>query len=230
MMSNDYIPRNHDAFDVWFRRLCEYVTAKTTAVPPNTAPEWTHIPPPEVALLNDAYAAWYAAYAPTLGPHTPAETLARDEARAAAEAVIRPFVGQWLMWKQVSDKEREEAGLRNKKRRRPKIPAPATVPELTPMPGVPRQLLIAYHDKGSVRRGKPADIHSIEIRWAFMNEPPGKSIEEELTRSSSGTNSPLELTFEERDRGRRLYLAGRWKISREEVKGEFGDIVTAIVP
>jgi hypothetical protein len=28
--------------------------------------------------------------------HTPAETLAKDEAREAAEDVIRPFVGQWL--------------------------------------------------------------------------------------------------------------------------------------
>jgi hypothetical protein len=143
--------------------------------------------------------------------------------------VIRPFVGQWLMWKQVSDAEREEMGLHNPQPRRPKIPVPVTVPELTPAPGVPRQLLVAYRDKGSARRGKPADVHGIEVRWAFTDKPPG-NIEEELTQSSFDTKSPLELTFGEDDRGKRLYLAGRWEISREGLKGNFGDIVTAIVP
>jgi hypothetical protein len=133
------------------------------------------------------------------------------------------------MWKQVSDVEREEAGVHNRRPRRPEIPRPSTVPELTPDPGVPRQLLISYHDKGSSRRGKPADVHGIEIRWAFTDKPP-LHIEEELTRSSFDTKSPLELTFEENDRGKRLYLAGRWEISREGIKGDFGDIVTAIVP
>jgi hypothetical protein len=34
----------------------------------------------------------------------------------------------------------------------------------------------------------------------------------------------------EEDRGKRLYMAGRWEIEREGVKGPFGDIVSAIVP
>jgi hypothetical protein len=33
-------------------------------------------------------------------------------------------VGQWLMWKQVTDAEREQAGVHNKKERRPEIPRP----------------------------------------------------------------------------------------------------------
>jgi hypothetical protein len=228
-MHTDHIPVRDADFNNWFKNLCQYVTVKTSVIPPATAPEWTHIPAAEVTLLNNAYSAWYTVYVIVLKPHTPADTLAKDEARAAAEAVIRPFIGQWLMWKQVSDVEREEAGVHNKRPRRPEIPVPTTVPELTPSTGVPRQLLIAYRDKGSARRGKPADVHGIEVRWAFLDKPP-EDIEKELTQSSFDTKSPLTLTFEEHDRGKRIYMVGRWEISREGIKGDFGDIVSVIVP
>ena len=129
-------------------------------------------PPGEVALLNAAYTDWRAAYTPTLKPHTPAETLVRDKAWEDSEAVIRPFVGQWLMWKQVTDAEREDIGVHNKQPRREHIPAPATVPELSPKAGNPRQVVIEYRDKGAEHRGKPADVHGIEVRGAFRDLPP----------------------------------------------------------
>ena len=72
-------------------------------------------------------------------------------------------------------------------------------------------------------------MHGVEIRWAFRNEPP-VNIEADLSSSSFDTNSPLTLTFGEQDRGKRIYMAGRWEIEREGIKGEFGDIVSAIVP
>jgi hypothetical protein len=227
MGERNYIPRNDAEFNTWFKNLCQYVNQKTTG----QNPEWTHIPAGELTLLTTAYAAWYDAYTVTLKPHTPAETLAKDEARTAAEAVIRPFVGQWLMWKQVSDKEREEMGVHNKKPRRPSIPAPATVPELEPKAGLPRQIVIPYRDKGSARRGKPADVHGVEVRW--VKAAPGfvpQDIEKDLSNSSFDTKSPLILNFEEHERGERVYMAGRWEIEREGVKGNFGDIVSAIIP
>jgi hypothetical protein len=133
------------------------------------------------------------------------------------------------MWKQVTDEERDRAGVHNKRPRRPIIPVPDTVPELEPRAGVPRQIVIPYRDKGSALRGKPKDVHGIEVRWELMDHPP-VNIKNELTQSSFDTKSPLTLTFEESDRGRRIYMAGRWEIEREGIKGEFGDIVTTIIP
>jgi hypothetical protein len=225
--NRDYVPAKDAEFNTWFKNLCQYVNQKTTG----QNPEWTHIPAGELTLLTTAYADWYTAYTVTLKPHTPAETLAKDEARYAAEEVIRPFAGQWLMWKQVTDKEREEAGVHNKQPRRPAIPAPTTVPELEPKAGLPRQIVIPYRDKGSDHRGKPADIHGIEVRW--VKAAPGfvpADIEKDLVNSSFDTKSPLILNFEEHERGERVYMAGRWEIEREGVKGQFGDIVSAIIP
>jgi hypothetical protein len=223
--NRDYIPSNDAEFNVWFKNLVQYVNQKTTG----GTPEWTHIPPAEVTLLVNAYADWYNAYAPTLKPHLPAETLVKDEARKTAAAVIRPFVGQWLMWKQVSDAEREEMGIHNPKPRRPHIPAPTTVPELEPRAGLPRQIVVPYRDKGSEHRGKPADVHGVEVRWALLDKPP-LDIDGELVNSSFDTKSPLTLEFQEHERGKRIYMVGRWEIGREGVKGNFGDIVTAIIP
>ncbi|MDR1419834.1 MAG: hypothetical protein LBI86_05630 [Treponema sp.] len=154
--------------------------------------------------------------------------MARKQDYVPSEDVIRPFVGQWLMWKQVTDKEREEAGVHNPKPRRPIIPAPTTVPELEPKAGLPRQVVIPYRDKDSTRRGKPADVHGIEVCHAFLDHFP-ESIKE-LIHSSFDTKSPLILIFDEEDRGKRLYMAGRWEINREGIKGPFGDIVMVIVP
>jgi hypothetical protein len=222
---NSYIPAADSVFDVWFKFLCSYVSKKVLA----EKPVWLHIPTSEVELLLAVYTLWSGAYVVTLQPHTPAQTLAKDEARAAAEAVIRPFVGQWLMWKQVTDEEREEMRVHNKKQRRPSIPVPTTVPVLEPRAGTPRQVIVPYHDKGSAHRGKPEDAHGIEVRWALLGLPP-VHIEAELTNSAFDTKSPLVLNFDEDDRGKRIYMAGRWEIEREGLKGNFGDIESVIIP
>ena len=62
--SSDYIPYKDADFDVWFRNLCEVVTAKTSG----QNPAWTHIPMPELGLLTGAYADGHAAYGPVSKP------------------------------------------------------------------------------------------------------------------------------------------------------------------
>jgi hypothetical protein len=112
--------------------------------------------------------------------------------------------------------------------RRPEIPAPVTVPEFSPAAGHSRQIVIPYRDQGAAHRGKPADIHGIEVRWAMLDHPPASI--NELDNSAFDTKSPLTLEFGEEDRGKRVYMTGRWEIEREGVKGDFGEIVSAIVP
>lgn len=93
MSSNsDFIPAKDGEFDVWFKHLTQYVSDKTGG----TSPVWTHIPAEEVSALNHAYTAWYTAYEPSLIPHTPGITEAKNEARKTAEGVIRPFKRRYL--------------------------------------------------------------------------------------------------------------------------------------
>jgi hypothetical protein len=132
------------------------------------------------------------------------------------------------MWKQLTDQQRVDAGLHNPAPRREHIPVPTTVPELSPRAGLPRQVVVPYRDKGASHRGKPADVHGIEVRWALLDHPPADVTD--LVNSAFDTNSPLTLQFEEHDRGKRVYMAGCWEIQREGIKGNYGEIVSAIVP
>jgi nitrous oxide reductase accessory protein NosL len=98
-MVKNYIPKKDTLFDLWFKFLAQYVSKKTGG----SVPDWTHLPKAVADMIMDAYAAWYVVYSKTLGPHTPVDTLAKQEGRAAAEKTIRPFVNQYLRFPPVTD-------------------------------------------------------------------------------------------------------------------------------
>jgi hypothetical protein len=58
---------------------------------------------------------------------------------------------------------------------------------------------VYYKDEVAARRGTPAGVHGIEIKWAKLKVPP-KDISE-LVNSAFDANPPLELRFEEHERG-----------------------------
>jgi hypothetical protein len=82
----------------------------------------------------------------------------------------------------------------------------------------------------------PSNDAKFDRFFKFMNQyvnrkctgtPPGKL--EELLHPEFATKSPLELVFEEDQRGKRLYYAVRWETGTAK-KGDFSEIYSAIVP
>jgi hypothetical protein len=224
MPHKDSVPSKDWEFDIWLKRLTRYVTEHTSGSPP----AWTHIPAANVTELDSVCQKWSAAYELTLVPHLPGITEAKNEARKEAEAVVRPFKRRFLEDPPVTDQERVDMGLPIHKPRSP-VPAPDTAPELIPDTGTLRRISVHYHDEGSVHRGKPDNVVGIEVRWAFLDQAP-VHLEEDLIHSSFDTRSPLILDFDEADRGRKIYMAGRWEIHREGVKGPFGPVSNTVVP
>jgi hypothetical protein len=225
MAGHDFVPGPDAEFDEFFNHYYQYVNKKCTG----QSPEWTHIPEAHRTELTNAYIDWVQAYSKIKLAHTPSETLAKNLARQRDEKILRDFNNEFILYSSaVSPEEKKDLGNHLHDPHPTPVPAPTTVPELEVRAGFPRQVVIAYWDKGSSRRGKPKDIHGIEIRWALLDHPPATI--GELDNSSFDTRSPLTLTFGEEDRGRRIYLAGRWEIEREGIKGDFGDIVSAIIP
>jgi hypothetical protein len=223
-MAKNYIPAGDAEFDVWFNNLVEYVLSKVMVA----NPEWTHIPKPEAEKLAAAFTDWHTAYVVTLKPHTPAETAEKNRVRKVSEKDARTFVDRYLRYPPVTDEDRDKMGVHNPKQGRTPVPVPTTYPELIVDTGTRRRLIIHYKDEKSTRRGKPAGVHGIEVRWAVLDHPPANI--KELTNSSFDTNPPLTLAFEENDRGKRVYMAGAWEIEREGEKGPFGAIVDAVIP
>ncbi|MDR1247761.1 MAG: hypothetical protein LBK63_00515 [Treponema sp.] len=153
----------------------------------------------------------------------------RDDARKAAENAIEHFAAHQVQYNELmSETEKLELlGVRTWHQGHP-ITVPGTVPELNTRAGHVCQVIVDYRDLGSTHWGKPAKVHCIEICWAFLDHPP-KDIKE-LINSAVDTSHPFKKTFGEEDRGKTVYFAGRWEINREGLKGDFGPIVSAIVP
>jgi hypothetical protein len=136
---------------------------------------------------------------------------------------------QYLLYNPaVTNDDRTAMGLPIYSGNRRPVQVPTTVPQLLPDTRTRRIIKVYYKDEGASRRGKPAGVKGIEIKWAKLKEPPHDIAE--LVNSSLDTRAPLELVFEEHERGEKVYMCGSWEIQREGEKGPWGDIEEAIIP
>jgi hypothetical protein len=220
----DFIPRGDAGFNVFFKNIADYVGEKTGG----HAPEWTFIPSGALNDLNEAWTAWDTAYQITLVPHTSADTKEKNRVRKSSEKTLRDFINRFLRYPPVTDEDRDKMGIPNHNGGRVPVPVPATSPLLLIDTGTRRRIIVNYKDEKSEHRGKPKGVHGIEVRWAILDHPPAH--EKELINSSFDTKPPLTLEFDESDRGKHIYLCGRWEIEREGEKGPFGAVEDAIVP
>jgi hypothetical protein len=105
--------------------------------------------------------------------------------------------------------------------------APDGIPDvLIELPG-PRILRIRFRAPNAKRWGKPPHVHGLELLWIIADKAPTRI--EELLHSSFSTRSPLELTFDEDQRGKRLWFAVRWE-NGAGLKGKWSDIFNAVIP
>jgi hypothetical protein len=211
------------AFDAWLRFLVTYVAAKTAGM----APVWNHIPPDAVSGLEAAADAWTAAYTVYQGPHTPVDTLAKKEARKAAEDYVRPFVNQYLRFPPVTDEDREAMGIPNKDPKPTPIPAPSGIPEVVVEIPHPRIIHIRFKAVNAERWGKPEGVTSMECVWVLAGTPPANI--SDLVHTALSSRSPLTLSFEENERGSHCYFAVRWLTGTIKA-GDWSEIFHVIVP
>jgi hypothetical protein len=155
------------------------------------------------------------------------DTEAKDDAKKAAKRAIRAFVNQYLRFPPVTDEDRTAMGIPNHDGHPSPIPVPGDIPEVDVQTPLPRVLRFRFRRVGMKRWGKPADVHGMELVWIIADTPP-KEVEE-LVHSAFATRSPLELTFKESERGKRVYFAVRWETGTVK-KGKFSAIYSAIIP
>ncbi|MDR1218204.1 MAG: hypothetical protein LBK73_01180 [Treponema sp.] len=127
----------------------------------------------------------------------------------------------------MTDNGRKELGIPIHDDTRTPVPAPDGIPEIEIETPHPRTVRIKFRDEHAARWGKPEHVHGLECVWAFLDEPPVKV--KDLTHSEFATRSPLELMFEEDERGKKMYFAVRWETGAMK-KGKWSDIFSVIIP
>jgi hypothetical protein len=222
----DYIPDKDADFDTWFSFMYQYVSQKCAGQPP----AWNHIPQAALSVLGELHTAWKTAYSGVIGPHTPVDTEAKNNVKKAAKAAVRPFVNQYLRFSPVTNEDRTAMGIPNRDTHPTPVPVPDDVPETEVSMPLPRVLQFRFKRAGAKRWGKPPKVHGMECLWKIeeTGDPPPKEVED-LLHSSFATRSPLELTFKESERGKKLYYAVRWETGTVK-KGKWSEIMSAIIP
>jgi hypothetical protein len=151
------------------------------------------------------------------------EVLNKNEAKETLTQSFRVFIKAYLTYNPtVSDADKENMGLPLHDGTRTPVPAPTTIPELELDSSVIRQITVHFKDAGSDKRGKPAHVHGVELRWAFLDNIP--SSVDDLKNSAFDTASPYTFNFDEPDRGRALYICPRWENNKSD-KGPWGEYI-----
>jgi hypothetical protein len=219
-MAGDFIPHQDGAFLEWAKTLLAYAGQKLTVF---------NIPEGILAPIQARLAAYEPAFKAARNSNRgKVDVLTKNEAKGALTASLRAFIRSFLIYNPaVLDADKENMGLplRDGTRTPAPAPAPATMPELDS--SIIRQLSVHFKDAGSDRRGKPAHVHGVELRWALLDHAPVSV--EDLSHSAFDTASPYTFSFGETDRGRALYLCPRWENNKGD-KGPWGEIYKAIVP
>ncbi|MDR1899820.1 MAG: hypothetical protein LBQ55_07435 [Treponema sp.] len=227
MSRKDYLSRTSADYTRFFKNLVQYVNIKCSIVPPATAPRWTHIPAAEVTALGDAFNAWYTAYTPTLKPHLPSETLAKNQAKKASDAAIRLFVNKYLRYPPVTDAERREMEIPVKDTHPSRRPAPSTRPEFYLKGRDTRLVDVFFQDEGSESKAKPEGYAGAVVYWIVADTPVTNP--KKLPNSALATTTPYTIEFEEEDRGKMVSVALCWQIGKGW-KGSVTEVRSTIIP
>jgi hypothetical protein len=221
MSREDYIPDNDMEFHVWQGHLITSIDTNVTT--------WG-ILVDDVTSLKGKQKDWISAFdkGSSMGSRGTADTLAKDNARAAYEKELRKFVLQWLAYNsKVSDVERERMGLTVRSDTR----TPAPVPTSTPVGKIDfstaLQHSIRFSDKDSGKKAKPDGVYGCEL-WTKVGGDAPKT-ETECVFSAIITKNPHTITFDVDDKGKMVYYRMRW-INTRGKSGPWGDTFSATVP
>ncbi|MDR0375599.1 MAG: hypothetical protein LBH85_07745 [Treponema sp.] len=218
------IPHRDADFDGWFENITNYVETMTGG----ETPAWTHIPREKAAALRERRVAWRAAYAKTLGPHTTVDTKAKNDRRGEAEAFVRPFMAQYLMFDPVTAEDRRAMRMHERDVTHTPIPAPATRPVITdlkPLGGF--QVEIRFHDEPTPgSRAIPYGDNGCLLSYVWGA---GRvSDYAALLQTKLMTRSPWTITLPPESQQAFLSCAARWQNEKGEL-GPWSDVQHVVI-
>ncbi|MDR1562647.1 MAG: hypothetical protein LBS54_06150 [Dysgonamonadaceae bacterium] len=220
MANKDYIPAKEEDFNKWqnvfFINLSDFGAEDL-------------MPPPkyhELARRKGNYDNMYA-IAEDTKTRTSITIFDRQQARKEYESYIREIVKKYLI---NSDKltggQLIQMGLPIHKTTHTPAPVEKNYPWLNVVLKTIRYLTVEFGES-ETSKAKPEGQHGIDFVYVVSDEKPTDI--SQLTEKDSDTNTPIEIPFSEKDRGKTVWFAARWQNTRNE-KGPWSPIYFAIIP
>lgn len=219
MAQTDYIPRNDEAFDTFYRNLVDYVI--------DNAARWGHIRQDDVDTLELQFDEWTTVFDKTRVPHIPQLTTEKNRVRLASERALRHFVNRFLRFEPVTDLDRDKMHIPNRDLiRTPHIDVSEVVEFELKLRNI-REVLVNFWIKGQTHKAKPAGYDGAVIIWSVLDAPPETT--GGLTLHTLASRTPHALMFDETERGRTVYIAASWQNERGLI-GQWSEIQSAVIP
>ena len=223
----DYIPSSDAEFNEWLNNFAHYVVEHSYPSLNEDPAPWPGMSGGEVGQVWSAWLDWDAHYGVTLGAHTPGVTKEKNNARKRAEAVIRPFIQRFMYYEPVTDGDRINMGLPNRdKIRTQHVEVHETVEFEIKLRNI-RELLVDFRVKGAVNKAKPRNYDGAVFVWDVLDAPPQSP--DDLSKHLIASRTPKEIEFDERQRGKTVYIAAAWQNERGN-RGHWSEIQSAIIP
>jgi hypothetical protein len=224
IMARDYVPHNAAQFNAFMKRLIGCVEPKVTGTPPH---EWASVPTERFILLGDSYQLFEQAFNTALETPTPANILRRQEAQAAATAILREFVNQFLRFPPVTNPDRAEMGIPNHDTIRTDHKVVTEISDFVIHLAAIRELKIDFWIQGASHKAKPHSYDGAVIIWDIRDTPPDHP--EELMHHTMASRTPFTLHFDEPERGKTVQIALAWQNERG-ILGQWSEYKSAVVP
>jgi hypothetical protein len=147
---------------------------------------------------------------------------AKNRAKQPVKSALRYFANIGIRYNNLmTEEDKHSYGVRTP------ISTPTTYPEANLDTSVIRRVILRFQDSGTKKRRRPAGIIGAEIRWALLEREPASAAE--LGNADFCVTTPFTLTFDEKERGQRLYFCLRWE-STTNIKGPYGEICSVVIP
>jgi hypothetical protein len=178
-----------------------------------------------VLVLRTVWRMAYDKYKPK-ETRNPLITFEKNEARKNYEPVLKQLIAILQNSPKVTDDDRKAIGIYKAPPTHHILPPPTSFVDFEIGTAAIRRLVIAFHDAGSTHHGKPHGVIEAEIKWAVLEQPPTSV--DELIHSDTDSASPYTIEFDEKQRGKNVYIAMRWV--NHAGKGPMSEFKHAIIP
>ncbi|MDR0603762.1 MAG: hypothetical protein LBG80_05605 [Bacteroidales bacterium] len=162
-----------------------------------------------------------------LDTRTPLVVFTKSVIKKEYEPLLEILVCNFETNIHVTNKDRREMGILNPFKKRKLVPPPELHPGFIIGTSIVRSVTIHFFDKESQLSHRPHGASGVELQWEVRDNPPEDA--DNLMSSAFRKRPPFVLYFEEKDRGRTIYLRLRWK-GNTDGYSPWSEIVTAIIP
>ncbi len=203
MASAPYIPAADGPFQDWLNNFSTKLTASPTTY---------GLLAGDAVIVAGLYTTWNAAYlaAITPGTRTSATIAAKDAARAAAEATVRPYAQRIRVNPAVTNLSRVTIGVTVAVFPPTPIPAPLTNPVLSLIRATPLVHVLAYADAETpLTKAKPYGAKFCQVFQTIGIAP---AVDPTVANFVGGfSKSPLQIQHEAGNRGKIATYFCRWQ-------------------